>query len=75
MYSRADYSVTPRPIYPADGRKVVDIYSHAVDLSQRLKSEIGDFPFFRFWGPQAGIRSSQWIAESSLRSSTGIRRR
>lgn len=66
MYSGADYSVTPRPIYPADGRKVVDIYSHPPDLSERLKSEIGDFPFFHFWGPQAGIRSSQWIAESSL---------
>src|SRR5262249_3936250 len=28
MYSSADWSVTPRPIYPADGRKVPDIYSH-----------------------------------------------
>ena len=27
MYSTADYSITPRPMYPADGRKVFDIYS------------------------------------------------
>jgi predicted AlkP superfamily pyrophosphatase or phosphodiesterase len=27
MYSNADYSITPRPIYPADGRKVFDIYT------------------------------------------------
>src|SRR5438477_772889 len=67
MYSGADYSVTPRPIYPADGRKVVDIYSHPAALSERLKSEIGDFPFFHFWGPQADILSSEWIAESSMR--------
>ncbi len=25
MYSSADYSITPRPMYPADGRKVFDI--------------------------------------------------
>ncbi len=65
MYSPADYSVTPRPLYPADGRKVVDIYSCPDALGQRLKSEIGDFPFFNFWGPQADIRSSAWIAEAS----------
>ncbi|MEX2403052.1 MAG: alkaline phosphatase family protein, partial [Balneolales bacterium] len=28
MYSTADYSVTPRPMYPADGRKLPDIYAH-----------------------------------------------
>ena len=27
MYSTADYSVTPRPMYPADGRKVPDVYT------------------------------------------------
>lgn len=67
MYSTADYSVTPRPIYPADGRKVVDIYSHPADLSARLKTSIGEFPFFHFWGPRADILSSRWIAESSLK--------
>jgi predicted AlkP superfamily pyrophosphatase or phosphodiesterase len=28
MYSTADWSVTPRPIYPADGRKIPGIYTH-----------------------------------------------
>src|SRR5438046_8127405 len=27
MYSNADYSITPRPIYRADGGKVFDVYS------------------------------------------------
>src|SRR5262245_30548025 len=27
MYSTADWSITPRPMYPADGRKVFDIYT------------------------------------------------
>lgn len=66
MYSTADWAVTPRPIYPADGRKVVDIYSQPADLRARLIAEIGAFPFFNFWGPQADIRSSQWIADASI---------
>jgi predicted AlkP superfamily pyrophosphatase or phosphodiesterase len=67
MYSSADWSVTPRPIYPADGRKVPDTYSHPAGLKDRLTAEIGAFPFFNFWGPTADIRSSRWIAEASLR--------
>jgi predicted AlkP superfamily pyrophosphatase or phosphodiesterase len=66
MYSTADWAVTPRPIYPADGRKIVDIYSQPADLRARLVAEIGTFPFFNFWGPQADIRSSRWIADASI---------
>ena len=65
MYSTADWSVTPRPIYPADGRKILDIYTQPVDLRQRLTSELGPFPFFEFWGPKAGLPSSEWIADAS----------
>ncbi|MGH9339224.1 MAG: nucleotide pyrophosphatase/phosphodiesterase family protein [Acidobacteriota bacterium] len=67
MYSSADFSVTPRPAYTADGRKIPDIYSYPASLSERLKAELGEFPFFHFWGPQADVLSSQWIAEASLR--------
>jgi len=66
MYSSVDYSVTPRPLYPADGRKIPDIYSEPADLGERLKASIGEFPFFNFWGPRADIRSSRWIAEASI---------
>jgi len=66
MYSSADWSVTPRPIYPADGRKIPDIYSHPAALRDTLTEEIGAFPFFKFWGPDAGIDSSRWIADASL---------
>ncbi len=62
MYSSADYSATPRPMYPADGRKVFDIYTHPMDLRESLKSELGPFPFHTFWGPAAGLPCSQWIA-------------
>jgi predicted AlkP superfamily pyrophosphatase or phosphodiesterase len=67
MYSSADWSVTPRPIYPADGRKIPDIYGFPADLTARLTADIGTFPFFNFWGPTADIRSSDWIAEASMR--------
>lgn len=65
MYSTADYSMTPRPMYPADGRKVFDVYAHPLVLRDEVKKELGDFPFPAFWGPRAGIASSQWIADSA----------
>ncbi|MBT8038458.1 MAG: alkaline phosphatase family protein [Verrucomicrobiae bacterium] len=65
MYSSADWSVTPRPMYPADGRKVFDVHTQPMDLREQMKSDLGDFPFPSFWGPAAGIASSRWIADSA----------
>lgn len=65
MYSSVDISVTPRPMYPADGRKLPDIYTQPADLRFKLQERFGTFPLFDFWGPKTSIRSSQWIAESS----------
>jgi len=73
MYSSADYSITPRPIYPADGRKVFDIYTWPASIHKEIKGELGEFPFPTFWGPAAGIQTpqgspeaaSQWIADSA----------
>jgi predicted AlkP superfamily pyrophosphatase or phosphodiesterase len=63
MYSSADWSVTPRPMYPADGRKVPGIYCQPRDLKYEIERELGPFPLFHFWGPTADIVSSKWIAE------------
>src|SRR5688572_31123699 len=65
MYSSVNWSVTPRPLYPADGRKIPEIYSYPADLAHRLTAELGPFPFFDFWGPKAGLASSNWIAAAS----------
>ncbi|MDB4537558.1 alkaline phosphatase family protein [Akkermansiaceae bacterium] len=65
MYSSADFSATPRPLYPADGRKFFDIHTQPMGMREEMKADLGDFPFPSFWGPRAGIPSSQWIAESS----------
>ncbi|MGH7951589.1 MAG: alkaline phosphatase family protein [Limisphaerales bacterium] len=73
MYSSVDYSITPRPIYRADGRKFFDIYSWPYSIREEIKKDLGEFPFFGFWGPSAGIKTpqgsadcaSRWIAESA----------
>jgi predicted AlkP superfamily pyrophosphatase or phosphodiesterase len=65
MYSTADWSITPRPMYPADGRKVFDVYSHPMGIRDEIKRDLGPFPFPAFWGPTAGIASSEWIAASA----------
>lgn len=65
MYSSVDYSVTPRPMYPADGRKLPDIYSQPENLRSRLQIDLGQFPLFNFWGqipqfvPPNGLQTQQ----------------
>lgn len=66
MYSTADYSVTPRPNYLADGRKMPDCYSNPPELRDYLQEKLGQFPLFQFWGPGANIKSSKWIADASM---------
>ena len=66
MYSAADYAVTPRPNYLADGRKLPDCYSHPAELRDELQEKLGQFPLFQFWGPGANIRSTKWIADASM---------
>lgn len=66
MYSSADYSVTPRPQYHADGVKAPDCYSNPPELRDELQEVLGTFPLFNFWGPNANIKSTQWIADASI---------
>ena len=66
MYASVDVSVTPRPMYPADGRKIPDIYTDPPELRHELQRALGRFPLFRFWGPAADIASTEWIGRSAL---------
>ncbi|TFG77541.1 MAG: alkaline phosphatase family protein, partial [Flavobacteriales bacterium] len=68
MYSSADFSVTPRPNYLADGRKIPDVYSYPPDLRDILQKQLGTFPLFHFWGPKTSIKSSQWIADATIKT-------
>lgn len=66
MYAPVEWSLTPRPSYPADGRKLPDSYSQPEGLRDELQARLGVFPLFKFWGPGADISSSRWIADAAV---------
>jgi predicted AlkP superfamily pyrophosphatase or phosphodiesterase len=63
MHSTATWTVTPRPMYPADGRKIPDVYTQPAGLRDELNGRLGQFPLFKFWGPATDVTSSRWIAD------------
>lgn len=71
MYSSADYTVTPRPMYPASGLKLPDIWTHPADLRPELQKQLGPFPLFNFWGPMTSIKATQWIADAAIKVDHG----
>ena len=65
MGADTDITITPRPVYYADGRKEPDFYTRPPGLHDELTAEIGMFPLFSFWGPRADLVSSQWIIDAT----------
>src|SRR5918993_232110 len=65
MGASTDLTVTPRPIYFADGKKEPDCYTWPPALHDRLTGALGEFPLFTYWGPTANITSSRWIVQAS----------
>src|SRR5688572_27964317 len=61
----ADFSVTPKPWYGCDGSKVFGIHGRPDDFAPALERELGPFPFHAFWGPRAGLPSTEWIAAAA----------
>ncbi len=67
-----DWSLTPRPFYPADGRKLPAVYgtprpgAGTPGFEDELARALGPFPFFDFWGPKAGLASSRWLTDAAL---------
>ena len=66
MYATSDFAVTPRPQYPADGRKLPDVWAEPAALRDELQQKLGTFPLFKFWGPGADITSTRWVADAAL---------
>lgn len=66
MGAAVDWSVTPRPFYPADGRKLPAIYGWPSAYATGLEERLGTFPFFDFWGPKSGLPSSRWLADAAI---------
>jgi predicted AlkP superfamily pyrophosphatase or phosphodiesterase len=67
MGADVDWTVTPRPIYYADGRKEPDCYTFPAGLHDELQDALGPFPLFTYWGPTAGLPSTAWIARAAER--------
>jgi predicted AlkP superfamily pyrophosphatase or phosphodiesterase len=65
MATSVDFSLTPRPLYFADGRKAPGVYGRPMSFREKIEGELGPFPLFNFWGPAAGLKSSEWIANSA----------
>ena len=65
MGATTDFTVTPRPIYHADGAKSPDCYTDPPELHDRLTGPLGEFPLFTYWGPTADLSSSRWIASAA----------
>ncbi|TFF05066.1 alkaline phosphatase family protein [Cellulosimicrobium funkei] len=65
MGMTTDVTVTPRPIYHADGRKSPDAYVRPAALHDDLVGRFGEFPLFTYWGPTADITSSRWIVDAT----------
>jgi predicted AlkP superfamily pyrophosphatase or phosphodiesterase len=68
MGAAVDWSITPRPFYPSDGRKIVAVYGHPPSFAADMELDLDPFPFFDFWGPKSGLPSSRWIADATLRT-------
>ena len=66
MNSDANWAVTPRPLYCADGRKLPDCYTVPLGLRDRFNRDFGQFPLFKFWGPATSIESSEWIGKAAM---------
>ncbi|WP_448316561.1 alkaline phosphatase family protein [Streptomyces sp. CO7] len=65
MGADTDITVTPRPVYHADGRKEPDCYTRPPALHDELTGALGTFPLFNFWGPGADLVSSRWIIDAT----------
>jgi len=66
MYSTCDVTITPRPMYPADGRKIPDLWTHPAWVRSWQQHILPQFPLFRFWGPGTSIESTRWIADAAV---------
>ena len=62
-----DCSVTPKPHYAVNGNKAFGITGQPPIVAGVMESALGPFPFQAFWGPMAGVKSTQWIAEAAGR--------
>ena len=64
LFADVDWVVTPKPLH-LDDRLIQWCYSKPVDLYDSMVERFGPFPLQHYWGPQAGLPSSQWIVKAA----------
>ncbi|MEA2013659.1 MAG: alkaline phosphatase family protein [Verrucomicrobiota bacterium] len=64
--SQTDIILSPAPIHKHHGGMIQDCYSRPADLYNSICEKIGSFNLMNYWGPFAGIKSSQWISEATI---------
>jgi len=62
----ADYVCMPAPIHNPDGSEDLWCYTKPTEFYGPLRDQLGHFPLQHFWGPMAGIQSTQWIIDSAV---------
>ena len=66
----ADIILTPQPTHTPDGITLTACWSHPADLYASLTAKLGPFPLHHYWGPMAGLPSSQWIINAAMETWT-----
>jgi len=61
----ADIIITPKPEHGPDGKTISLVWTNPRELEAQLTAELGPFPLMHYWGPMAGIQSSQWIVRAA----------
>ena len=64
----ADIYLNPHPKHTPDGKTIPWCDSNPAGLYERLVEKYGHFPLHKYWGPMAGIESSEWILRASART-------
>ena len=68
MYSSADYTVTPRPMYPADGRKLPDVWTNPPELrASSFSASSASSRCSNSGARPTSIESTRWIADAAVR--------
>jgi len=60
-----DIVLTPKPEHGPNGKLTSLLWSDPSDLVSDLFAQLGSFPLMNYWGPLAGLASSQWIAKAA----------
>lgn len=64
--AQSKYVCTFAPIHNPDGSESLWCYTKPTELYGDLRDEFGHFPLKHFWGPLAGIQSTDWIIDSAI---------